>query len=342
MKCVKIKGPKELVTSSQDMLTSTNGSVVIKVASCGICGSDIHYWDLGGPAGLVMGHEFAGTVVDPGSRTDLKVGDRVTGLPISPCGQCEPCKTGNPQYCIHTWDKAVGLSLTNPGGYAEYTSCRPDLVKKIPDDMSFNEAAMTEPSAVSLHAISLANIKVGTKVLVIGAGIIGLMACEFARMDGASYIAVLETNMKRAQKSTNLGTADEYFDAKEEGIINRLKEKTGGGFDVVIECCGNSSAVSEAIEAVKPSGKIILVGVSLEKVTIPTSAVVLGEIDIKGAIAYTEKDFDTTIDLIASKKLDVNKYIDDIVPLEKANESFHRLTSGDDDAVKIIFNPEKN
>lgn len=342
MKCVKIAGVKNLETSEIDMPKSVDGSVVLKVKACGICGSDIHYYDIGYPSGLVMGHEFCGEVVDPGSRSDLSVGDTITGLPISPCGSCPACKTGNPQYCVHTWEKAVGLSLTNPGGYAEYTSCRPDLVKKLPECMTYNEGAMVEPTAVSLHAINLADVKVGDKVLVIGSGIIGLMACEAAKMEGASYIGVLETNMKRAKKSVDLGPADEIFDAREEGIVEKLKEKTNGGFDIVIECCGNSAAVSEAIGCVRPNGTIVLVGVSLDKVTIPTTSVVLGEVVIKGSIGYTEKDFDNTIDLIASKKIDVLKYVDDVVPLEKANESYKRLTSGEDDAVKIIFNPEMN
>jgi threonine dehydrogenase-like Zn-dependent dehydrogenase len=98
-------------------------------------------------------------------REDLSVGDRITGLPISPCGVCEACKNGSPQYCAMTWNEAVGLSLTNPGGYAEYSSCRPDYVKKLPDNVSFDEGCMVEPSAVSLHAVNLADVKVGDRVV---------------------------------------------------------------------------------------------------------------------------------------------------------------------------------
>jgi len=341
MKCVKINGVKELVTSSIEAPISKNGSVVLKVESAGICGSDIHYWEMGQPNGLVMGHEFAGTVVDPGSRTDLKAGDKVTGLPISPCEKCEACRSGNPQYCRETWTYAVGLSLDNLGAYAEYTSCRADMVKKLPDSVSFEEGAMVEPSAVGLHAVALADIKVGAKVLVIGGGIIGLMACEFAKLEGASYVAMLETNMARAKKATTVGKADEYFDALKEDTIQILNEKSGGGFDIVIECCGNSQAVSEAIMTVKPGGKIILVGVSMGPVTIPTVAAVMGEVTIIGAIAYTEKEFETCIDLISRKRLNVKKYIDDVIPMEKANDAFLRLTSGTDNAVKILIDPNK-
>lgn len=339
MKCVKIKGAREFEMASIDKPVSENGKVVFKVETCGICGSDIHYWDSGEPKGLVMGHEFAGTVIDPGNRSDLSVGDRITGLPINPCGKCEACKNGNVQYCLSTWNDAVGLSLTNPGAYAEYSSCRGDMVKKIPKNVSFEEACMVEPSAVSLHGVNLANVKIGDKVLIIGGGIIGLMAAEFAKLNGASYVALMETNPKRGEKSVKYGKVDEYFNALEEGIVDKLFAKTNGGFDKVIECCGNGPAVSEAIMAVKPGGTIVLVGVSLGPITIPTVVSVMREVNMQGAIAYTEDEFEKCLDLIDKKIIDVKKYIDDIVPLEKAQESLLRLTSGKDDAIKIIFKP---
>ena len=157
-------------------------------------------------------------------------------------------------------------------------------------------------------------------VCIIGGGIIGLMAAEFAKLNGANYVALLETNEKRGKKALKYKKVDEYYNAMDTNAINLLLEKTNGGFDKVIECCGNSPAVSEAIMTVKPGGTIVLVGVSLEPITIPT----------------------VVINLIATKQLNVEKYIDAKVPLSKAQESFTRLTSGTDDAIKIIFKPEKN
>lgn len=339
MKCVSISGVKSLVLKDKDVPVSKDGSVVIEVKSCGICGSDIHNWDMGAPVGLVMGHEFSGVVVDPGSRVDLKKGDRVTGLPISPCGKCEACRSGNVQYCPDTWSEAVGLALTNSGGFAEYTSCRPDMVRKIPGNVSFDAACMVEPSAVALHAINLADIKIGDKVLIIGGGIIGLMSAEFAKLAGAGYVAIVETNKKRGRKAVSYGKVNEYYDALKEDTIPNLLTKTNGGFDKVIECCGNSAAVSEALMTVKPGGTIVLVGVSATPITIPMVVGVMREIDIKGAIAYTPYEFDTCLKLISEKKINVVKYIDDLVPLEKVQESFERLTNGKDAAVKIIVKP---
>ena len=339
MKCVSISGEKKLVLKDKDIPVSKDGSVIIEVKSCGICGSDIHNWDNGAPVGLVMGHEFAGVVVDPGSRIDLKKGDRVTGLPISPCGKCEACKRGDVQYCPETWNEAVGLALTNSGGFAEYTSCRPDMVRKIPGNVSFDAASMVEPSAVALHAINLSNIKVGDDVLIIGGGIIGLMAAEFAKMAGAGYVALMETNKKRGRKAVNFGKVDEYYDAMKEDSIPNLITKTNGGFDVVIECCGNAPAVTEGLMTVKPGGVVVLVGVATSAIAIPTVIGVMREVKMLGAIAYTAMEFDTCLKLISEKKLNVTKYIDDLVPLERVQESFERLTNGKDSAIKIIVKP---
>ena len=338
MKAVAIKGVKEFEIKDIERPTIDHENVVIEVKKTGICGSDIHYWVAGEPKGLVMGHEFSGVVKDPGNRTDLKVGDRVTALPISPCGHCEACISGNPQYCPETWTYAVGLSLTNPGGLTKETKVRSDMVLKLPDSVSDEEGAMVEPTAVGLHAIHLADIKVGAKVLVIGGGIIGLVSAMFAKMEGASYVALSETNKARGEKAVKLGVADEWFDAKDTKMVEKALQKTNGGFDIVIECCGNSPAVGSALMTVEPGGTVVLVGVSLGTVTIPTVVGVMKELTIKGAIGYTKEEFQTCIDLIATKKADVFKFIDDIVSLEDVQKSYERLTSGTDDAKINIWN----
>ena len=341
MRCVKLDGVKKFIVSEINEPVSKDGSVVVDVLKCGICGSDIHYWVAGEPKGLVLGHEYCCRVTDPGDRKDLKIGDRVTALPISPCGHCEACLSGNPQYCPETWNEATGLSLTNPGGLAPKMSIRPDMVIKVPDNVKDEEMAMVEPTAVGLHAVHLANIRVGDKVLVVGGGIIGLVSAMFAKMEGASYVALSETNEARGKKSVRLGVADEWFDAKDTTMLEKTTSITDGGFDVVIECCGNSPAVSSAMMAVRPGGTVILVGVSLGTVTIPTAVAVTRELTLQGAIAYTVDEFKTCIDLIANKKIEVLKFVDDIVGLDGVQGAYERLTSGTDDAVKILVDPNK-
>lgn len=339
MKCVAINGKRKVVPTTIEAPRSKDGSVVIDVKKCGICGSDIHYWDMGLPRELVMGHEFCGVVTNPGSRADLKIGDRVTGLPISPCGECEPCRSGNPQYCTKTWDHAIGLSLTNPGAYAEKTSIRPDLAIKVPSNITDSEVAMVEPSAVALHAVDLADIKIGSKVLVIGAGIIGDLTAMFAKMNGASYVAVSEANAKRGEKAVKLGVADEYFYALDDNWATNVRKNCPEGFDYVFDCCGNSPAVSSGIVAAKPNGTLVLVGVSMDNITIPSILVVTKEMRLLGAIGYTEKEFRECIRLMAERKIDTLKFVDDIIGLNGAQKAFERLTSGEDNAVKILIDP---
>lgn len=339
MKCVEISNKRKLIPSNIDYPKSINGSVVIDVKKCGICGSDIHYWDLGTPKGMVMGHEFCGFVTDPGCRKDLKVGDRVTALPISPCGECEACVTGNPQYCAKTWDNAVGLSLTNPGAYAEKTSIRPDLVIKVPSNITDAEVAMVEPTAVALHAVDLADIKIGSKVLVIGAGIIGQLTAMFAKLNGASYVAVSEANVKRGEKAVRLGVADEFFYALDENWNQDVRKECPEGYDYVFDCCGNSPAVSSGIMASKPHGTLVLVGVSMDSITIPSIVAVTKEMVILGAIGYTKAEFERSVKLMSDRVIDTLKFVDDVVGLNDVQNAFERLTSGNDSAIKILIDP---
>ena len=164
----------------------------------------------------------------------------------------------------------------------------------------------------------------------------------FAKKEGASFVAVSETNLKRGEKSVSLGVADKYYDATSEDFMKSIMEDTqGNGFDVVIECCGNDKAVSSALLTCRPGGMIVLVGVALGAINIPTVVGVMSELTMKGAIAYTKEEFQTCIDLISSKQIDVMKFVDDIVSLEEVQHAYERLTSGDDPAVKILVDPNK-
>ena len=340
MKCVAITSAKQLNIKDIEEPKLENGDVLIAVKKTGICGSDIHYWEAGAPVGMVMGHEYVGTVLDPNGCEDLKVGDRVTALPISPCGHCSACLSGNPQYCLETWNHATGLSLDYPGGLAPKMKIRSDMIIKVPDSVSDEEAAMVEPTAVGLHAIHLADIKVGDKVLIIGGGIIGLVSAMFAKSEGASYVALSETNAARGQKSVDLQVADEWFDAK-ENILEKMYQKIPNGFDKVIECCGNAPAVSTALSAVKPGGSVILVGVSLGPIQVPTAIAVTRELTVKGAIAYTKDEFKTCIDLMANKQIDVLKFLSKTVGLSQVQASYEELTSGTSDVIKILVDPNQ-
>lgn len=338
MKCVALKGVKEFEIKEIEEPKKENGKVMIEITKSGICGSDIHNFDMGNPIGVVMGHEFCGTVIDPGDRDDLNIGDRVTALPISPCGHCSACLSGNSQYCLETWNQAIGLSVNNPGGLTKKINVRSDMVIKVPTNITDEEVAMVEPTAVSLHAIHLADIKVGDKVLIIGGGIIGLTAAMFAKLEGASFVAISEVNDKRGEKAVELKVADKYYKA-DQNIVKNLLADANEGFDVVIDCCGNSIAVSTALMAVKPGSTIILVGVSPTPITIPTVVGVLREINMKGAIAYTKDEFKTCIDLMSNKQIDILKFLSKTIGFEDVQKAYEELSSGSSDLIKVLVDP---
>ena len=227
MKCVLLKDKRKFEVEEIEEPKKEENKVMIEITKSGICGSDIHYWENGEPQGLIMGHEFCGKVIYSADREDLKIGDRVTALPISPCGHCEACLTGNMQYCPQTWTYATGLSLENPGGLTSKINVRSDMVIKVPENISDEEVAMVEPTAVGLHAVHLGNIKVGSKVLIIGGGIIGLTCAMFAKTEGASYVAITEVNEQRGNKALKLQVADEFFKVSDCGSrINGQRQES--------------------------------------------------------------------------------------------------------------------
>ena len=341
MKCVQIAGPKRLEVTNIKPPVEHDGYVICELKKTGICGSDLHYFVSGEPKGLVMGHEICATVINPGSRKDLKKGDRITALPISPCGKCPQCKNNEPEVCPHTWDLGLGLSLNTPGGYAELTSIRPDMVIKVPNNLTDAEVALVEPTAVSLRAVHRAGIEIGDHVLIIGGGIIGQIAGMFAKKAGATYVAISEANPARGKKAVRLGSADEYFDALDPAWAVNVNKNNPYGYDKVIDCCGNSATLSSALVACKPQGTVVLVGISMEPVSIPDIVLAMHEINVKGAAAYTVEEFKQVIQMMAEKKIDMLKYIDDIVPLDGVQKACERLTSGTDDAIKILIDPSK-
>lgn len=342
MKVAALKGEKKIVVEKREDLEGKQGYILIDVLKAGICGSDIHYWHAGAPKGLVMGHEFSGVVIDNGGSKIFKEGDKVTALPITPCMKCKDCKEGNHQICSQTWAEAIGLCLEYSGGFGGRVLVRENMVRKLPENLSFEEGAMIEPAAVALRAANISGVKKGDKCLVIGGGIIGLLTAQFLKLKGASYVALTETNELRGAKSVKLGVADEWFNALDPKLPEKLFAKTGNGFDVVCDCCGNSPALTSGIIFTKPNGNLTLVGISMGNVSIPLVAGVMKEINIKGSIGYKLEEFDDTIKYASQKKIELTKFVDDVVTLEDVQNAFERLTSGMDDAVKILVDPNKH
>ena len=337
MRAVCLDGPKQLVVKEVDMPKADGEKVLVKVSDVGICGSDIHLWEQGQRIGLIMGHEFAGTVVDAGALKDsLKVGDRVTVLPLNPCGECEPCKKGNSKGCLNALAASPGI--TAPGAYAEYYLARPDMVRKLPDNISEEEATLIEPAAVALRAIRMSGIKPGDKVLVAGGGVIGLLSAAFARIAGASYIALTEANPLRGANAKEMGDVDQVFDATDEQLVAKLMQASGGGFDQCIDCVGIAPAINAGIMALKKGGKMMLLGINYSPVPISGLMAVLKEIEYKGSIGY-DQEFDMVMDLMNKGILKAARFISDTIDLEGVQGAFEKLSSGQYPDVKIVIKP---
>lgn len=228
--------------------TPGEGDVVVKVGRCGICGSDLHMTEdpaYGQGAGSVLGHEFAGEVVALGKGVEgLRTGDLVSVIPLQSCGQCHSCRTGEVQWC-----ERFGLQ---GGGYAEFALTRPNQCVRLPASASMADGAIVEPLAVALHGLALSRMKIGDKVLVLGAGPIGLAVAFWARRFGAGRVVVQDLAEWQRDRALQMGAHDFVVDAGDP--VGSAGRALGGKADIVFECVGVPGLIAQAVEQVRNDG----------------------------------------------------------------------------------------
>lgn len=225
----------------------------------------------------------------------------------------------------------------SPGAYAQFLSVRPDMVRKLPDSISDTEAAMIEPASVALHAIHKSGIKAGDKVLITGGGTIGLLCAAWARISGASAIALTEINASRRAFAQKTGDVDFVFDATDHRLVSTMKKAIHGGFDVAIETSASDGGINTALSALKPRGTLVLSGISFHAQAIMTILLVIKEIEQRSSLGYLPEEFNLTLDCIANKKLNVGKYLSRTVCLEEVQNSFECLSSSTSSDLKILI-----
>ena len=340
MRVVQMTGKKKLSVVEMDAPEQDGENVVIKVSRVGICGTDLHYWEQEAYTGIIMGHEYTGVVTHPGSRDDLHAGDRVTAIPINPCLECATCKSGNIHLCMQTLTQSPGNTEAFPGAFAEYIVTRPDMVRKIPDTITDTAATMIEPASVALRAVREARVTVGDEVLITGAGIIGLLVAMFARKAGASFVAMTEASPVRAEGARKFGDAHQVYDALNPGLIGELLDVSDPGFDVCVECAGVGASIDTAIMALNPgAGVMVQVALNLEPVPVSLTWMVVKETKIRPVLGYFVRDFDTCLDMIARKEIDVERFVTRTCSFDGAQDAFMALTSGKSPDVKIVIKP---
>lgn len=317
------------------------GWVLLRVAYCGICGSDLHF--LGSPlapAGLVMGHELTGIVDSVGAGVSaLSEGDRVVVLPAERCSpgdeQCPSCAEGATQRCHRQQSTSIGIVI--PGGFAEYVEVPASSCFVLSDESSLQVAALCEPLAVALHAMGASRFQPGMDVAVIGAGPIGLLTIAALRHLGAGEVGVSEPSPYRANLAASLGATTVVDRA------TRLSTTMAKSPEIVFECAGRSGTPGEAIGLVRPGGEVILAGVAdpAEMLKISSIIWVVKEVSVQGVIAYTTEEFGKAVELIESVEFDPSLVISEIRPLSRAGESFAELM-GPNEQAKILLSVDAN
>lgn len=349
MKAAKWYGIRDIRVEEIEEPAIQPGMVKIRPVWCGICGTDLHEY-LAGPIFLpaephaltneqvpvVLGHEFAGEVVEIGAGvTRIQVGDRVTVEPILACGQCDACKSGCYNVCDHIGFH--GLS-GGGGGFSEMTMVKESLVHKLPDTISYEQAAMVEPAAVALHAVRQSGLKAGDTCVVFGTGPIGLLVIQAARIAGASMIVAVEISELR-QKMALAAGAHHVVNPLHMDAVDEVRKLTGGGTDVSFEVTGVEQGLLGAIESTKTNGQIIIVSIWEKTAAIPPNSLVLKERSIKGVLAYRDI-FPAVISLIAEGRFPVEQFITKKISLDHIQQQGFEELVNDKQHVKILVSPK--
>jgi L-iditol 2-dehydrogenase len=318
--------------------------VLIRVAACGICGSDVHGYD--GSSGrrippIVMGHEAAGTIAAVGKDVKkFSEGDRVTFDSTIYCGSCANCDRGDVNLCDNR--QVVGVSCAEyrrAGAFAEFVAVPARIVYRLAEILPFEEAAMLEAVSVALHAVSLVPVHPQDNALVVGAGMIGLLILQALHAAGCSHVYVSDVDQTRLSLARELGVAATL--PAGHGLIPRVMEVTGGaGMDLVIEAVGIDATVRAAIDSVRKGGNVVLVGNVSPEVTLPLQKVVTRQIRLQGSCA-SAGEYLRAIELMSSESIRVKPLITAIAPLEEGPRWFERLYSREANLMKVVLAPGK-
>lgn len=308
------------------------GDLLVRVCRCGICGSDVSM-TAGGPEYLPLGrfgHEWSGEVIEVGREVEgIGPGARITSLPVARCGACEGCRTGNPLFC-----ERAGYLV---GGFGEYMVIPAQAAVPLPRSLSFSDGALVEPMSCGLHALNLAQMQEGDRVLVIGAGAMALSVIFWARNLGAGRIAVLSRSSHRNDVARAMG-ADEVLGFGEEDRP-RIAETLGGPPDIVAECVGKQGMLEFASNQVRPRGTIVSLGMCQHGDPLVPALMTHKEARLLFPRGYTVGEFESTAHAFDAGRVDPEAMVSDIVPLEALPAIMDELHAGARKSLKIHVDP---
>ena len=316
--------------------------VLLRVEACGICGSDVHGMD--GSSGrrippIIMGHEASGVIEKVGSKvTGWEPGDRVTFDSTVFCGACEYCKNGQINLCDNR--RVMGVSCGDyrqHGAYAELVSVPARILFRVPDDLSFEQAAFVEPVSIALHAVSLLPIRGGETAVVVGAGMIGLLVLQALRAAGCGRVICVDLDASKLEMAKQLG-ADETF-LSDAQTAEKIIDLTGGGADIAMEVVGISPTFNLAVNCLRKGGKLGAVGNLAAEASFPLQAVVTRELTIYGSCACNG-EYALALQAISDGSIDVDPLMSKVAPLSEGADWFERLYAGEKDLLKVILKPD--
>ena len=303
------------------------GELVLRVTACGICGSDLK--SVGAMrSGLVMGHEYCGEVAAVGSDAagSWREGTLVAGLPLVSCGTCRWCMAGEPTHCATVDRQGVGGSA---GAFAEYV--RVDVSQAVALPSGVGElGALVEPLAVGLHTVAAARLEPGDRVLVIGAGPVGLAVARWARRLGAGVVVVSDPVEARREAAGSFGAT---------AALDPSRDELGHGYDVVFECVGAAGLIDTAIGVIRPRGRVVVAGVCMAPDQVTPGLPLIREASVQWIVYYTRPEFELCARLLASGDLDGDAFVTGHTDLAGIDASFRELRSGATRHRKVLVTP---
>jgi L-iditol 2-dehydrogenase len=336
MRAVRWQANETLELAELDEPAPEPGQAVVQVAACGICGSDLHTFEHGLLAhpGMVLGHEFSGTVLAAPGVDGLQAGDRVTARALIPCGHCERCRAGDIHLCEGGAAQIIGYGFD--GAFSERVLIPRAIVGEtvftLPDSVSAEAGALVEPLAVALRAVRRSGDVAGRTVLVLGAGMIGLGVTRFLRLGGAARIVVADLSALRREAAMTLGA-----DAVVDPATERASDAVGRRADVVIEAAGARASLSEGLRAVRPGGIVTIAAVFGRKIEVPIDRFTEKELDVRGSFAYRD-EFPAVIAALAAGHVDPNAFISHRFALAEIGDAF-RTQLDKDASLKVLVTP---
>ncbi len=316
MKAIRLHGTGDLQLHDESVPAVGPGEKLIRIKSVGVCGSDLHWFAEGGIGDaklvhpLILGHEFAGETED---------GQRVAIEPAIPCGHCEFCVHGHPNLCLSTIFAGHG---DQDGALREYMAWNEKCLFPLPDLLTFEDGSMLEPLGVAIHSVDLAHLKTGMTVGIFGCGPIGLLILQLARLSGAANIIAVDKYGHRAEAAKAIG-ADHVFITENNSQLIDIGEVTRGrGIDIAFEVAGVQDAVDMSIAAVKPGGKVILVGIPDDDKTSFSASIARRKGLTVKLVRRMKHTYPRAIELVSKGLVDVRSIVTHRFALEQADEAF--------------------